>query len=70
MRDSAQGPTQKLKCRERVGFSALPDQLVNYELARGFTLNIMLVGLCRIPLVSGAKSLLHAVQRVVQEFYA
>ena len=39
-----QGPAQKLKCRERVGFASLPDQLVNYELGRGFTLNIMLIG--------------------------
>ena len=41
-----QGPNTKLKCRERVGFASLPDQLVSHERSRGFSFNVMLVGAC------------------------
>jgi septin 6/8/11 len=44
MTELVMGPSQKLKCRERVGFASLPDQFVNAELARGFNLNLLLVG--------------------------
>ena len=42
---STQGSSRAVKTTERVGFSSLPDQLVNHELDRGFTLNILCIGL-------------------------
>ena len=43
---NTQGSSRAVKTTERVGFSSLPDQLVNHELDRGFTLNILCIGLC------------------------
>ena len=44
VRMTAQGSSRAVKTTERVGFSSLPDQLVNHELDRGFTLNILCIG--------------------------
>lgn len=35
---------RELETHEAVGFSTLPDQLVNRELSRGFTFNILCIG--------------------------